>query len=300
MSKLCNQCPRACGVCRDDGALGFCSVPSSFQIARIALHPWEEPSISGQNGSGTVFFSGCNLRCVFCQNKEISRGSLGEPMSAEQLTREMLRLQDMGAHNINLVTPSHYALQLVPVLEAVKPHLTIPVVYNCGGYESIDTLARLDGLVDIYLPDLKYFDPALAKRYSSAEDYFPVAMDAIGEMLRQTGPYQMGEDGLLKSGVIVRHLVLPGARKNSISLLHALAERFGTTSFLLSLMSQYTPSFATDCPYTELHRRLTGFEYDSVLREAEALSFEGYLQARTSATADFTPNFHETTFQKDT
>ncbi len=300
MPKHCNQCPRACGVRREEGTLGFCSVPSSFQIARIALHPWEEPSISGQNGSGTIFFSGCNLRCVFCQNKEISQGSLGTPMSAEQLTREILRLQDQGAHNINLVTPSHYALQLVPVLETIKPHLSIPVVYNCGGYESIDTLARLEGLVDIYLPDLKYFDATLAKRYSGAEDYFPVAMDAIGEMLRQTGAYRMGENGLLKNGVIVRHLVLPGARKNSISLLHSLAERFGTTDFLLSLMSQYTPSFAVDCPYTELHRRVTSFEYDSVLKETEALGFAGYLQARSSATADFTPDFYETTFQKDT
>ena len=300
MPDICTQCPRECGVSRVGKELGFCSVPATFTVARIALHAWEEPSISGENGSGTIFFSGCNLRCVFCQNHEVSHSALGKEISPERLAKEMLRLQDMGAHNVNLVTPTQYAEQLIPVLERVKPHLQIPIVYNCGGYEKVETLSKLDGLVDIYLPDVKYFDADKAQAYSGAKDYFPVAMAALGEMLRQRGSYRFDENGLLQSGVIVRHLVLPGGKKDSVRLLGEIAARFGTQDLLLSLMSQYTPTFATACPYPELHRRITSFEYDTVLKEARRLGFEGYLQARTSATADFTPDFHETTFQKDT
>ncbi len=292
----CRACPRECGVSRKSNELGFCGVPDEILVARIAPHAWEEPCISGKNGSGTVFFSGCNLRCVYCQNHSISHNALGKPLSAEALEDALLDLQERGVHNINLVTPTHYIRGLLPVLEHIKPKLHIPIVYNCGGYEKCETLRHLEGLVDIYLPDIKYFDSARAAKYSLAPDYFPIAMAALEEMLRQTGKCTFDADGMLRAGVIVRHLILPGGREDSIRLLHALAERFGADAFLLSLMSQYTPEFAAECPYPELHRRVTSFEYDTVLREATRLGFDGYFQARSSASSSFTPNFNEKTF----
>lgn len=293
MQRRCTQCPRACAVDRGAGEYGYCQVPWGFRVARVSLHAWEEPSISGTRGSGTIFFSGCNLRCVFCQNREISHETYGRELDADGLIEVMLRLRDAGAHNVNLVTPTPYAYQLAEVLSRVKPTLGIPVVYNCGGYESVETLRRLEGLVDVYLPDLKYFGTDCASRYSDAADYHAVATDALAEMLRQTGEPRFDGDGMLLRGTVVRHLVLPANRKDSISLLNDLAERFGTRSFLLSLMSQYTPQFAKDCTYPELHRRVTTFEYDAVLKEAQALGFEGYFQARESATAEYTPDFSD-------
>lgn len=287
---LCTQCPRNCRVDRTNGT-GFCGVPASFRIARAALHPWEEPSVSGKNGSGTIFFCGCNLRCVFCQNRDISRGDGGEEVSPERLRSMMLDLQEAGAANINLVTPTHYAAALVPVLREVRPLLHVPIVYNCGGYEKVETLRLLDGLIDVYLPDCKYYDSDLSARYSTAPDYFPVCMDALGEMLRQVGTPRFSPDGILLGGMIVRHLVLPGSRLDSQKVVQALAERFGTSSFLLSLMSQYTPDFAFDAPDPVLHRRVTSFEYESVLRLAESLGFDGYFQRRSSACASYTPKF---------
>lgn len=295
MAELCRQCPRECLVDRAD-RVGFCGVRETFSIARVALHMWEEPVISGTRGSGTVFFSGCNLRCVFCQNRCISHGVEGRAVSEDELEALMLRLQDEGAHNINLVTPTQYARQLVRVLERVKPNLRIPVVYNCGGYESVETLRALDGLVDVWLPDFKYYSSELSGKYSSAENYFEVATGALSEMLRQQPKAVYGEDGMLKAGVIVRHLVLPGCRGDSIEVLRQLEKRYGTHAFLLSLMNQYTPQFALDSPYRELHRRVTTFEYDSVLRVAEELGFDGFLQGRGAATAAYTPDFTEKTF----
>ena len=292
----CTQCPRQCGIDREGGQIGFCGVPAGFRVARAALHPWEEPFISGQKGSGTIFFCGCNLQCVFCQNREISRGGAGKTIGADALAKLMLRLRDAGAHNINLVTPSHYAEQLVPVLKKVKPILGIPVVYNCGGYEKVETLRKLEGLVDIYLPDFKYYSSELAQKYSGAADYFEVALEALGEMIRQCGAPVFDENGMLNRGVVVRHLVLPGARSDSLEVLNALAQRFGVRAFLLSLMSQYTPDFAMDCPYTELRRRLTTFEYQSVAGEAERLGFDGCLQSRSAADAAYTPDFYEESF----
>ena len=293
MEHNCMQCPRVCGVDRAAGELGYCGVPWDFFVARAALHKWEEPSISGKNGSGTIFFSGCNLRCVFCQNYEVSHEALGERVDEDRLLALMLRLQDEGAHNVNLVTPTPYVHRLAEVLRKVKPQLRIPVVYNCGGYERVETLRELDGLVDVYLPDFKYCDPTLAQQFSGAGDYFEVVMAALAEMLRQTGAPQLDAEGMLVRGVIVRHLVLPGHRSDSIAVLHALADTFGTDAFLLSLMSQYTPAFAAHAPYKELHRRVTSFEYESVLAEARRLGFDGYFQSRSSATAGFTPDFHE-------
>lgn len=290
MNRICEQCPRRCGVDRTESR-GFCGVPWDFCVARADLHAWEEPPISGTRGSGTIFFSGCNLRCVFCQNREISREGLGCILRADELRAHMLALRDRGAHNINLVTPTPYAEALIPLLREVKPLLGIPIVYNCGGYECVETLRRLEGLVDIYLPDFKYCSAELSARYSGAEDYYPTALAALREMLRQVGAPQIGADGILRRGTIVRHLVLPSHRADSIALLNALASEFGTSAFHLSLMSQYTPQFAQDSPYRALHRRVTSFEYDSVLAVAQNLGFVGYFQSRDSATAAFTPNF---------
>ena len=292
----CRQCPRNCDLDRSRGALGFCGAPEDFLVARAALHPWEEPFLSGTRGSGTVFFCGCNLQCVFCQNREISRGRVGKKITSDELTAVMLRLRDAGAHNINLVTPSHYAEQLISVLERIKPTLGIPVVYNCGGYEKVETLRRLEGLVDVYLPDFKYFSSELSKKYSGASDYFEVASEALAEMLRQQPTPVFDGEEMLRSGVVVRHLVLPGARNDSITLLKLLAERFGKDAFLLSLMSQYTPEFADGCAYSELHRRVTTFEYESVLKTVEALGFEGCIQGRSSASSSYTPDFYEKSF----
>lgn len=293
MQQQCLQCPRACGVDRSAGEYGYCGVPWGFRVARASLHRWEEPSVSGTRGSGTIFFTGCNLRCVFCQNREISREGMGRELDADGLIDVMLRLRDAGAHNINFVTPTPYAYQLAEVLERVKPLLGIPVVYNCGGYESVESLKRLEGLVDVYLPDLKYFDGEIASRYSGAPDYHGVAVKALAEMLRQTGKPILDDDGLIVRGTIVRHLVLPTHRNDSVALLGDLAKRFGKQNFLLSLMSQYTPQFAGDCAYNELRRRVTTFEYDFVLREAERLGFDGYFQSRSSASADYTPDFRD-------
>lgn len=292
MDSVCTQCPRACAVDRSR-AVGYCGVPWNFRVARVDLHHWEEPPISGTRGSGTVFFSGCNLRCVYCQNRELSCEGLGRELDADRLAAHLLELRDRGAHNINLVTPTPYARPLAELLARVKPTLGIPIVYNCGGYESVETLRLLDGLVDIYLPDVKYFSPELARRYSDAPDYFPIARAALAEMLRQTGEPRFDADGIMQGGVIVRHLVLPSHRADSIDLLRALARELGTSAFRLSLMSQYTPQFALDTPYQNLRRRVTSFEYDSVLSLALSLGFDGYFQSRSSASASFTPDFRE-------
>ncbi len=294
MGELCRQCPRACLVDRSK-KVSFCGVPESFVVARAALHAWEEPVLSGTNGSGTIFFAGCNLRCVFCQNRDISHTAKGKQVSDRELIDLMLRLQDEGAHNINLVTPTQYAKQLRSVLDRVKPQLHIPVVYNCGGYESVETLHALDGLVDIWLPDFKYYSSELSEKYSAASDYYEVALQALTEMLRQCPKLVYDQNGMLLRGVIVRHLVLPGSRKDSIEVLNHLVEQFGSDAFLLSLMSQYTPSFAKETPYRELHREVTTFEYQSVADVAIRLGLEGFFQSKDSATAAYTPDFSEET-----
>lgn len=289
----CMQCPRRCGATRTDAAhLGLCGVPAELRVAKIALHPYEEPCISGTHGAGTVFFCGCNLRCVYCQNREISHGLLqGEPLDATTLEKRILALHDAGAACIELVTPTQYTTALLPILQKLKPQLEIPVVWNSSGYESVDTLRLLEGLVDVYLPDCKYASAELSARLSGAPDYFAVAMEAIKEMLRQAGTPVYAPSGQLLRGVVVRHLILPGYRKDSIAVLRALANRFGNGQFLLSLMSQYTPDFALpDCDKS-LHRTLTTFEYESVWEEAERLGFSGYSQARASASAAYTPQW---------
>lgn len=292
----CFSCPRRCGADRALGHTGFCQESDTLRVARIAPHHFEEPPISGTRGSGTVFFSGCPLRCVFCQNRDISRrGGKGREISDSELEQEILSLQDAGVHNVNLVTATHFVHRVAPILRRMKEsgQLRIPVVYNSSGYESTDTLRLLDGVVDIYLPDLKYFSSELSQKYSSAPDYFEVASAALLEMLRQTGKYEycQNEPEILKKGLVVRHLVLPGCREDSIKVLEELSRLLQKEDILLSLMSQYTPEFALDTPYKNLHRRLTSFEYASVVKKAQELGFDGFIQSKESASAKFTPDF---------
>ena len=267
-------------------------MPQDIMISRCAPHFWEEPPISGTRGSGTVFFTGCNLKCVFCQNAVISRDHMGEAVSPDLLIQKMLSLAEQGVHNINLVTASHYTEALIPVLEVVKSKLRIPIVWNSSGYESVEALRRLEGLVDIYLPDFKYISTELSAAYSAAPDYAEVASLAVKEMYRQTGKPVFNSEGIMQRGVIIRHLVLPGCRKDSLEVVRHLADLLPKDGFKLSLMRQYTPEFALHTPYKNLHRRVTDFEYTSVCEEALRLELDGYTQGKDSATSDFTPDFH--------
>ncbi|MBR2446283.1 MAG: radical SAM protein [Clostridia bacterium] len=286
----CVSCPRACGADRD-AHRGYCGQTNALRIARAALHMWEEPCISGERGSGTVFFSGCNLGCVFCQNYRVSHRGQGIEIGADELIGKMLDLQQQGAHNINLVTPTHYAEQLVPILARIKPMLHIPIAYNTGGYEKTETLELLAPYVDIWMPDFKFGSAQIAKDYAGAADYPEVAARAIAKMYEMAGKVQFDADGMMQRGVLVRHLVLPGCRKDSMAVLDRLAGIVPVPDVRLSLMSQYTPEFATDAPFANLHRRVTSFEYESVMAHAEKLGFIGYMQQRESATAKYTPEF---------
>ena len=286
----CALCPRRCGVDRAAGQVGVCGVTDTLRVARIAPHMWEEPPISGSRGSGTVFFTGCSLRCIFCQNRTISREGMGKTYTEEELTAAILSLRDQGVHNINFVTPTHYTSTIARILERIKPTLGIPVVWNCGGYESVETLRLLEGLVDIYLPDFKYFSPDLSRDYSSAPDYPAIATEAVQEMYRQTGPYTEEKD-LAKRGVIIRHLVLPGCRADSMNALRHIASILPPAEIRISVMRQYTPDFAADAPYKNLHRRVTDFEYTSVLDEAARLGLVGFSQGKDAATKAYTPDF---------
>lgn len=283
---ICNQCPRRCNVDREN-ALGYCKAPNAYKLARASLHFWEEPCISGKNGSGTVFFSGCNLGCVFCQNYEISHKCKGVEVSEERLIRIFEHLVDEGANNINLVNPTHYAVQLAHTLKKYKP--PVPVVYNTSGYDSVDTLKLLDGLVDIYLPDFKYMRNDKALRYSMAEDYPQFAMAALTEMKRQVGNDVFDENGIMKRGMIIRHLVLPGNTNSAIQALDYLAENFGDT--YISVMAQYVP--CTDLSeYEEINRKITKREYDKVVAHILELGLEKvFLQKLESATEDYIPDF---------
>lgn len=286
----CALCPRRCGVDRTAGQVGVCGVTDTLRVARIAPHMWEEPPISGSRGSGTVFFTGCSLRCIFCQNRTISREGMGKTYTEEELTAAILFLRDQGVHNINFVTPTHYTSTIARILERIKPTLGIPVVWNCGGYESVETLRLLEGLVDIYLPDFKYFSSDLSRDYSSAPDYPAIATEAVQEMYRQTGPYTEEKD-LAKRGVIIRHLVLPGCRADSMNVLRHIASILPPAEIRISVMRQYTPDFADDAPYKNLHRRVTNFEYTSVLDEAARLGLVGFSQGKDAATKAYTPDF---------
>ncbi len=283
---ICSLCPRRCGALRSElSGDGFCAMGTAPRIARAALHHWEEPVISGTQGSGAVFFSGCILRCVFCQNHDISTGGFGEAVSVERLREIYGELIAQGAHNINLVTASHFAPW---VAESLSPAPSVPVVWNCGGYESKEILSLLEGKVQIYLPDLKYADAALAAQYSAAPDYFEVATAAIMEMHRQVGDYVL-EGDLLRSGVVIRHLVLPGQLENTRRILDWISQTFSPGQVLVSLMSQYTPR-----PNAEglLARRVTAAEYRAAAQYMENCGIvDGFLQERTAAKEEYTPPF---------
>lgn len=282
----CNVCPRQCNIDRKT-AVGYCGVGEDAVVAKSMLHMFEEPVISGKNGSGAVFFSGCNLRCAFCQNSAISRHVSGKTVQSNELVDIFTELEGRGAHNINLVTATHFIDRVIPALEVFKKRSTLPIVYNCGGYESVESIRRLEGLVDVYLPDFKYSDNELGRRLSSAFNYCEVATSAIEEMVRQQ-PKAVIVDGLIKRGVIIRHLVLPSYIKNSMDVVGIIKERF--PSALLSLMSQYTPSFY-DGEDKNLKRKLTTFEYNKVLKRVEELGIDGFCQYRSSASSEYTPDF---------
>lgn len=283
---VCNQCPRKCNIDRSS-RLGVCGVGEGYILARTGLHSWEEPCISGEKGSGTVFFSGCSLKCVYCQNYDISHRNYGKEISEEELIDIFKRLEEKGAHNINLVNPTHYAVQLAKTLSEYKP--SIPVVYNTGGYDNVESLKMLEGLVDIYLTDMKYVSPKVSKKYSKAENYFEAASKAILEMHRQQ-PENIFEDGLMKKGLIIRHLVLPGNVSQAFKVLEWVKDNLPSDT-VLSLMGQYLPCGKAE-DYPVINRRLSEREYNMVLDRAEMLGFENvYIQELSSASQEYIPPF---------
>lgn len=285
----CTLCPRRCGADRTRGT-GFCGGGNRVRAARAALHAWEEPCISGTRGSGTVFFSGCALQCCFCQNHKISSGNFGKELTVQQLVDIFLSLQSQGAHNINLVNPTHYAPWVAQAVHLARPRLRIPVVCNTGGYESMETLHALEGVVDIYLPDFKYADARRSARYSGAADYFDVVSAALPEMFRQAGRVKMDDSGVLQKGLLIRHLVLPKGADDSIAVLEWIASHLPKDEILISLMAQYTPAYRS-AQYPEINRRVSTYEYNRVLRRAQELGLKGYMQERASARAEYTPPF---------
>ena len=290
----CDLCPRKCLVDRKKGEKGICGQTENLKVARAALHFWEEPCISGDAGSGAVFFSGCPLHCVFCQNENIANGTVGKEISLERLVDIFLELQEKGANNINLVTPGHFVPQIVKALDqAKKEGLTLPVVYNTSSYETVDTIKRLEGYVDIYLPDFKYMSPVLSKKYSHAPDYAEVAKVAIAEMVRQTGRdvfVNGDEDNLILRGTIVRHLTLPGCMEDSMQILKYLHETYGDTIYI-SIMNQFTPLSNLE-KYPELNRRITDEEYETLVDYAIDIGIEnGFIQEGDTAEESFIPAF---------
>lgn len=289
----CTLCPRECHVNRLQGQTGYCGQTAEVRVARASLHQWEEPCISGTRGSGTVFFSGCALGCVYCQNHRVARGQVGKAVTGERLVEIFLNLQRQGAHNLNLVTPSHFLPQIRQALMVARQQgLKLPVVYNCSGYEKVEALQLLEGFVDIYLPDLKYFSAEPASRYSNCGDYFRHAARALAEMLRQVGEPAFQPDGLITKGVIVRHLLLPGQLADSMDVISYLHRTFGDRIFI-SIMSQYTPlPVAKDHP--ELQQRVSPEEYDRLVDFAISLGVEnGFIQEGEAALESFIPDFGE-------
>ena len=285
---ICNACPRKCNVERNIGEFsrGFCKMPYNAVLARASLHLWEEPVISGERGSGAIFFSGCNLRCVFCQNYEISHENFGKQVSKSEFIDIVKNLENQGAHTINLVNPTHFVPFIKEVFSEYKP--SVPVVYNTGGYDDVESIRSLQGLIDVYLPDLKYFDSDVSKKYSNAENYFEKASKAVLEMQRQVGKSVI-KDGIMQKGMIIRHLVLPKNTDQSIKILRWIKDNLSIDTYI-SLMSQYVPYVKTE--YKELNRRIVTAEYQKVIDEFERLGFEnGFMQERSSAQTDFIPKF---------
>ena len=288
---LCNLCPRNCNTDRDT-SVGYCKMTNTVKISRAALHHWEEPCISAENGSGTVFFSGCNMGCVYCQNQDISHGGFGKEISLERLAQIFVELQSKNAHNINLVTPTHYTPQIIKAVEmARKSGLSLPVVYNTSGYEKAENIEGLEGTVDIYLPDFKYFSADTAQKYSFCADYPQMAKEAISAMVKQTGPCVFDDDGVIQKGTVVRVLVLPGLAEEAKSIIEYLYSTYGDDIFI-SIMSQYTPCTNLE-KYPEINRKLTQQEYDDVVDFAVELGLEnGFVQEGEAASESFIPPFN--------
>ena len=285
----CRLCPRQCGVDRENGQRGFCGCPGTALVAKAMLHKWEEPALAGPGGSGAVFFGGCTLGCSYCQNAAISGGPVGTPVDSAGLRRIFEDLIAQGAENIDLVTPTHFLPTILPALE---PKLPVPVVCNCGGYERVETLRMLDGLIDIYLPDFKYYSSYYSERYSRAPDYFDVAVDAIDEMVRQTAEPVIDADGLMRSGTIIRHLMLPNLGSDTAHILRTIAKRWGTEVFV-SLMRQFTP--CTDLTdYPELLHPITDEAYAEACEQMAFLGLDGWTQDAEAISESFIPHFDGT------
>lgn len=286
----CRLCPRMCGINRYD-SIGFCGMGSEIFAAKASLHLWEEPCISYKNGAGTVFFSGCNLHCCFCQNNLISNEYSGKIISTEKLSDIFLSLQDKGADNIELVTPTHFVPQIVNALDIIKHRLNIPVIYNSGGYELEQTIDMLNGYIEVYMPDLKYYSSEISERYSHAPDYFQFASKAILKMIDQTGKLRYNADGGLIGGTIIRHLILPNQRHDSIKIMDWISENTSSDSVLVSIMNQYIPFDFISDKYSEIKRKVTKMEYRSVADHASDLGLNGFVQKKSSASAEYVPNF---------
>ncbi|NME96431.1 radical SAM protein [Clostridium cochlearium] len=291
MLNQCRLCPRECNVNRLKGEVGYCGASEKLMVSRAALHFWEEPCVSGENGSGTVFFSNCNLKCVFCQNHCISQENLGIEISIERLSEIFLELEENGANNINLVTPTHYAPQIIEALKLSKASgLNIPILYNSNGYDSLDTLKALDGYIDVYLPDLKYYNSKYSLKYSMAKDYFEKASIAIEEMYRQVRKPVFDENGIIKKGVIIRHLMLPGLLFDSKKILDYIHKTFGDNVYI-SLMNQYTPMFKAS-NYPEINRKLNEKHYDAIIDYALDLGIKNaFIQENGTSSEEFIPDF---------
>jgi len=296
MEIRCELCPHRCGALRsDEKPGGICRSPLLPRTARAAPHYGEEPCIAGKNGTGAVFFTGCNLRCVFCQNVDISRGEGGVSVTVPQLRDMLLRLQDQGVDSIDLVTGAHYIPVIAEALSGIR--LGIPVVWNSSGYESVESLRMLEGLVQVYMPDFKYFDPQAAKRYSAAEDYPSVAAAAIKEMFRQVGPYVLDDNGLIRSGVLIRHLILPGRTEDAMNVIDFAADEFPPGSVLFSLMSQYTPMPGLE-RFPELNARVTAEENRALIHYMQVRGLDGFWQELDAATVEMIPDWDLTGVEK--
>ena len=288
MEKACSICPRNCSALRGENGGGYCMSPALPRVARAAPHYGEEPCIGGPRGTGAVFFTGCNLRCVFCQNREISRGGPGRTLTVPELREVFLKLRDMGVVSLDLVTGTHYTPWIAEALSGLE--LGIPVVWNSSGYESVESLRQLEGLVQVYMPDFKYWKGELARRYSAAEDYPAVAKAAIKEMYRQVGPYELDGEGLMKRGVLIRHLILPGQDLNAMDVMDFAAEEFPAGSVMFSLMSQYTPMPGLD-KFPELQSPIEPELNERLISYMRRLGLEGYWQESGSATEEMIPDF---------
>lgn len=288
---ICNLCPRNCNIDRSK-KIGFCKSTDKIKIARFSLHQWEEPCISGENGSGTVFFSGCSLKCVYCQNYTLSHENKGKEISIERLSEIFLDLQSQNAHNINLVTPTHFVPQIIEALKIAKDGgLHIPIVYNSSGYESIETIKKLNGYIDVYLPDFKYYSNEIAQKYSGVSDYFENATATLNEMFKQVGEFVLDENGMIKRGMVIRHLILPGFIEDSKSVIEHVYNLFRDKVFI-SIMNQYTPLKNVQ-KYPEINRKITDEEYDDVINFALELGIENaFIQEGGTAEESFIPDFN--------